>query len=281
VANHDNPGDPAVPTYFQINPTLERASAPGVALHAAIGDILSPRYFGDTINPTGPDFCPAAFQLFQFDLGSNAIQDLIDRLPDDWFTVGVVSDVTNNPAFSHIDYIGYPEEVLGIGCPTTSFPGSRISLLVEVNVECAPRNHGYWHRYCLGQGSVAPGRNGGGNGPGPKKEHMALPVGLESEANGAMLAYGMTACEAIDAGSTDKLHAALRELGTAHLNKAAGLLSRGCEVELHPIDDTPGLTVGDAMDMMEARIIVGSSRALKEARWIGEHVVNREALVKP
>ena len=147
--------------------------------------------------------------------------------------------------------------------------------------ECAPRNHGFWHRWCLGQSVIDPGRFGVGRGPAPSPRHLEIPAATLEKANAAMAPYGLSACDALDAGPfADERLAALRELATLQLNIAAGKLSFGCPVELHPVvrsDDE--LTVRDAIGLMNAGLADGSRRALREARWIGEHVVNREALL--
>ena len=43
-----------------------------------------------------------------------------------------------DPVFDHIDYIGYPEEVLNLICPETDFPGTRITLVVEYTTNQPP-----------------------------------------------------------------------------------------------------------------------------------------------
>ena len=146
---------------------------------------------------------------------------------------------------------------------------------------CEPRNHGFWHRWCLGQDAIDPGRFGLGLGPGPSPQHEEIPGDTMAKADAAMAPHGLTACEALDAGPfADERLAALRELATIHLNVSAGWLSLGCPVELHPVvDDEADLTVGDAIRLMEERLAEDTRRALREARWIGEHVVNREALL--
>jgi hypothetical protein len=97
-----------------------------------------------------------------------------------------------------------------------------------------------------------------------------------------MAAHGLTACQALDEGPlSDPRLAALRELATLRLNLAAGLLKSSCPVELRPVVDGDDLTVADALSLMEARLADGSVEALHEARWIGEHVANGEALLDP
>jgi hypothetical protein len=144
--------------------------------------------------------------------------------------------------------------------------------------ECAPFNHGWWHRVCLGTDQIDPGRNGQGNGP---DEHPDRPINGQvfTGADAAMAPHGILACQALDEGPfSDERLAALRELATIHLNLQARFLTTGCPVELHPVEDGDGLTVRDAIAFMEQRLADGSRRALREARWIGEHVNNREAL---
>jgi hypothetical protein len=146
---------------------------------------------------------------------------------------------------------------------------------------CSPRNHGYWHRYCLGTGLVDPGRNGQGNGPGVHPHHADFPAGLPALVDGKLVAHGILGCQALDEGPfSDKRLAALRELATLHFNLGVGFLNLACEIELHPVENAEGLIVGDALAFMEARIALGDDDSLKEARWIGEHVNNGEALIR-
>ena len=96
-----------------------------------------------------------------------------------------------------------------------------------------------------------------------------------------MAPWAMTACQALDDGPlSDAALAALRELSTVYLNLAAGMLQLDCRVELHPVDNRSGLVVKDAIDEMLARLALGTEKAYREARWIGEHVVNGEALIR-
>lgn len=144
---------------------------------------------------------------------------------------------------------------------------------------CAPRNHGFWHRACLGWGAIDPGRNGGGNGPGPSPQTEAFDPAVGLAADGPMAAYGLGACQALDEGPfSDERLAALRELATLQLNLKGKLLSTSCAVELHPVLDAPGLNVGSALAEMQRLIALGDEDSLKDARWIGEHVNNGEAL---
>ena len=148
----------------------------------------------------------------------------------------------------------------------------------DASCACAPYNHGWWHRVCLGTDQIDPGRNGQGNGPGPHPNRDILDQAFLG-ADAFMAAYGQTACQSLDDGPfSDERLAALRELATLELNLRAGFLSSGCPVELHPVDDTDGLVVRDAIRLMQQRLLDGSPDALREARWIGEHVANREAL---
>lgn len=148
--------------------------------------------------------------------------------------------------------------------------------------ECRPRNHGFWHRWCLGQDLIDPGRFGQGNGPDPSPQHLEIPPETLEKANAAMVPYGISACDALDMGPfSDERLAALRELATLQLNVAAGMLSLGCPVELHPVlPKDEELTVRDAIAEINSRLADGSRRALREARWIGAHVVNGEALLR-
>jgi len=282
IANHDNPGDPASDLIYEIHPVASTVDVANADLYAAIGPpVVSAIYATNVIGSTGPDYCPLSFVPRDENLGAVAVADLTALLPLDYFTVGFANATNLNPVFDHLDLIGYPEEVLNPACPSTDFPGTRIRLVVDIREgDCTPRNHGFWHRYCLGQGVIDPGRNGNGNGPDPSPQHEELPPGLLAIADGAMAAHGLSACQALDEGPfSDARLAALRELATVHLNMAGGWLRRGCAIELHPVDKTPDLTVGDGIARMETLLIEGSERALRDARWIGEHIVNGEALV--
>jgi hypothetical protein len=148
--------------------------------------------------------------------------------------------------------------------------------------ECKPRNHGFWHRWCLGQDAIDPGRFGHGRGPFVSPRHLEVPAETLEKADAAMAPFGISACDALDDGPfSDERLAALREMATIHLNIAAGMLSLGCPVELHPIvRGDEELTVRDAIGLMNERLGDGSRRALREARWIGAHVVNGEALLR-
>lgn len=147
---------------------------------------------------------------------------------------------------------------------------------------CEPRNHGYWHRYCLGVNDIDPGRNGHGNGPGPTHDTPNLPPTLVDKVNAVMLAYGQEGCASLDDGPfSDPMQAALREYATLQLNLLSGYLTGSCPVELHPVVDTEGLRVADAVRLMETLMAGGTEDELKDARWIGEHVNNGEALDLP
>ena len=286
LANHGNPGsliEPVpLPLDMEVHELLSKVDVPASDLHDAIGGFGSGlSYVTDTIEGTGDDFCPEAFELRDYDLGPDARGRLQAQLVDDYFSIGFASSINIDPDFDHIDYIGYYEEVIGISC-MGELPDSRITLFVSFSTGgCAPRNHGYWHRYCLGQGVIDPGRHGHGGGPGPKREHDDLPPDLLDIADAAMAPHGLSACQALDEGPlSDPLLAALRELATIHLNLAGQKLDLSCDVELHPVVDAPDLIVADAIALMEERIADGSVLALHEARWIGEHIVNGEALIK-
>jgi hypothetical protein len=282
-ANHENPGLPSAPKSLALQQVLSSIDVPNPDLHLAIGPMFGGvPYISSFLDLTGPDFCPDAFIVRDYPLGAQAAADLQALLPLDRFTVGFVSDASSDPLFAHVDYIGYTEYVVGLGCEGP-LPDSRMTLVVEYEADagCTPHGHGYWHRYCLGADVIDPGRHGDGNGPGPQGRHADLPAGLLAAADAAMAPHGLTACQALDEGPlSDPLLAALRELATIHLNLAAGLLTRTCPVELHPVDDSEDLVVANAIALMEERIADGSVEALHEARWIGEHVVNREALVR-
>jgi hypothetical protein len=284
IANHDNPPDSAEPTVLDIRPCLVPVDSPIDVVHDAIGPVFSADpYVNTAVLRTGDGFCAEAFEFQGYDLGPDAAAHLEAQLAADWFAVGFVADTSPDPLFQHVDIIGFSEEVSGIGCAIPSVADGRIALVVDYETDslCVPRNHGYWHRYCLGQDAIDPGRRGSGNGPGPKKAHDDLPAGLLATADGAMAAHGLGACQALDEGPfSDARLAALRELSTLRMNMAASFLKASCPVELHPVDDRPDLTVGDAVELMEALILDGSDEALHDARWIGEHVANGEALVR-
>ena len=285
LANHDNPPDAAMPTVLDIRAIGIPIDSAVVDVWNEIGPVFSPDpYVNTAVLRTGDDFCAEAFEARDYDLGPAAIADLEAQLAADWFAIGFVADSSPDPLFQHIDFIGFTEDVSGaFGCAEMTVPGGRMTLVVDYETEsvCTPRNHGYWHRYCLGQDAIDPGRRGHGNGPGPQRRHDDLPAGLLAAADAAMAPYSIGACEALDEGPFSDLRlAALRELSTLHLNVAAGLLKLSCPVELAPIDETEGLVVGDAIAMMEALLADGSDRALHDARWIGEHVANREALIR-
>jgi len=284
VANHDNPPDAAAPTVLDIRPCPVRVDSPVDELHAAIGPVFSPDpYLNTAVLRTGDGFCAEAFEFRDYDLGPDAIADLEAQLSEDWFAIGFVADSSPDPLFQHVDILGYTEDVAGLACAELTVPEGRIALVVgfETDLLCVPRNHGYWHRYCLGQDAIDPGRNGQGNGPGPKRSHADLPAGLLAGADAAMASHGLGACAALDEGPFSDLRlAALRELSTLHLNLGAGYLKASCPIELHPVDDGEDLTVADAVSLMEALLLDGSDSALHDARWIGEHVANGEALVR-
>lgn len=158
-------------------------------------------------------------------------------------------------------------------------PGDPTAVPCDGGAACTPRNHGPWHRFCLGSDEIAPGRRGRGGGPGPAPLHGDLGDGIVGRVDAALASHGVGACAALDEGPfSDERQAALRELATVHFNLAAGLLSRSCPVELHPVVSAEDLTVADAIRLIDERLADGSRRALREARWIGEHVVNGEAL---
>ena len=144
-----------------------------------------------------------------------------------------------------------------------------------------PRTHGYWHRYCLGTDTIDPGRNGGGNGPGPSRDADDLPATLLAGVDAKLAPYDIATCAALDDGSfSEPRIAALRELATLWLNMEAGYLGCGTELELHPVVDTAPLTVQQAVDLIVAALASGDDDALRDAVWIGEHVNNGEAVLR-
>lgn len=144
-----------------------------------------------------------------------------------------------------------------------------------------PRNHGYWHRYCLGTDTIDPGRNGAGQGPGPSRDAASLPANLLAKVDAAMASHGVSACAALDDGPfSEPRVAALRELATLHFNLESGYLDCRVMIELHPVNDSPNLTVGDAVMLMEAALAGTDDAALRDAAWIGEHVNNGEAILR-
>ncbi len=140
LSNHDNPGDIAVPLRTEVKHVAARASATPAALHAAIGPLFGGRlYLFENVPNTGPDFCPASYVFRDYDLGPLADADLAAQLPQDFFTVGFTSQIVTDPLFDHIDYIGFPEVVNNpFGCPTTDFPGTRITLVVSYVTNTPP-----------------------------------------------------------------------------------------------------------------------------------------------
>lgn len=146
---------------------------------------------------------------------------------------------------------------------------------------CEPRNHGFWHRACLGWDAIDPGRNGGGNGPGPSPQTEEFPATLDAAVDGAMAAYGAGGCESLDDGPfSDERLAALREYATLQFNLKGKLLSMSCPVELDPVMAGVDLKVSDAVAEMQRLLALGDEDSARDARWIGEHVNNGEALVR-
>lgn len=144
-----------------------------------------------------------------------------------------------------------------------------------------PRTHGYWHRFCLGTDTIDPGRNGRGNGPGPSRDSGSLPPGLLGGVDASLAPYGVRTCAALDDGSfSEPRIAALREYATLQLNIQAGYLDCNVPIELRPVVDTDGLTVGDAVQLMKDALALGTDEALRDAIWIGEHVNNGEAILR-
>lgn len=159
-----------------------------------------------------------------------------------------------------------------------SLPCAPCGDVVDPDLSCAPRNHGWWHRECLGEGLIEPGRRGGGRGP-DTTHGDELPADTYTGADSDLAAHGVLACEALDEGPfSDARNAALRQLATIYLNIRAGFLDLSCPVELHPVVEGADLDVADAIAAIEARLAGGSDAELREARWIGAHVVNGEAL---
>ena len=140
LANHDNPGDPAVPLRMEIKKVPLQASAPVPALWAAVPPLFAGViYFTEDLPRTGPEFCPDSYLLRDYDLGPTADADLTAQLPLDFMTLGFASEIVTDPTFDHIDYIGYPEEVDNpFTCPFTDFPGTRITLIVDYESNSPP-----------------------------------------------------------------------------------------------------------------------------------------------
>lgn len=146
---------------------------------------------------------------------------------------------------------------------------------------CEPRTHGFWHRACLGWDIIAPGRNGGGNGPGPNPHTAAFDPSLDADVDLALASYGAGGCESLDDGPfSDERLAALRELATLHFNIKGKILSLNCPVELEPVFEGDDLTVADALAQINALLALGDDDSAKDARWIGAHVNNGEALIR-
>ncbi len=144
---------------------------------------------------------------------------------------------------------------------------------------CEPRNHGYWHRACLGWGLIDPGRNGRGRGPTQVQD--GLDPLIAAAADAALAAHGTLACPALDEGPmSDPRVAALRELATLQLNLKGKKLSTACPIELAPVLDATGLTVRDAVAEIQRLLALGDRDSLRDAAWIGAHVNNGEALLR-
>jgi hypothetical protein len=143
LANHDNPGNPAGVIPANIKGVATPVNVPPLVLHAAIGPQgLGRIYVEPDILRTGPHFCQDSFRFDTYDLGPDAVDDLQAELSQDFFTLGFTStlDLINpDPFFDHIDYIGYPEMVDNpFECLTPDFPGTRITLDVEYEVNQPP-----------------------------------------------------------------------------------------------------------------------------------------------
>ena len=146
---------------------------------------------------------------------------------------------------------------------------------------CEPRTHGFWHRACLGWDAIDPGRHGGGNGPGPSPQTEDFDPSLDAAVDGVMAAYGAGGCESLDDGPfSDERLAALRELATLQFNLKGKILTLSCPVELEPVMSGADLDVGDALAEMQRLLGLGDDDSAKDARWIGEHVNNGEALIR-
>lgn len=131
LSNHDNPGDIAVPLLMEVKGMTVPSSVSNAALWTAIGGLGSGTiYTSEVVANTGPEFCPDSYVFRDYDLGPDAVSLLTVLLALDHFTVGFASEIVTDPLFDHIDYIGFPEQVLSFTCPTTDFPGTRITLVV-------------------------------------------------------------------------------------------------------------------------------------------------------
>ena len=133
LANHDNPGDPAVPLRVEVKGVGVQASEPAPVLWATIGALFTGViYTSEDLPRTGPEFCPDSYVFRDYDLGSTADADVAAQLPFDFFTLGFASEIVTDPTFDHVDYIGFPEEVDNpFGCAFTDFPGTRITLVID------------------------------------------------------------------------------------------------------------------------------------------------------
>lgn len=131
LSNHDNPFDAAVPLRMEVKHVPVLVSTLEPILWANIGGLgAGTIYASENLPRTGAEFCPDAYVFRDYDLGPAAVTNLSTQLPSDFFTVGFVSEIVTDPFFDHIDYIGFPEQVLNFGCPTIDFPGTRITLVV-------------------------------------------------------------------------------------------------------------------------------------------------------
>ena len=258
------PTNPEHPLFAGCDPVPEviyDGVANGQFLDAGNGTWLTgtPTSFGAAIWDRGAlDFAPEASVVLLLDINWLATDDTgtLD------FRVEDRSIPTANRQFA--------QELIAYQC---------FGALPSGDCGCRPRNHGYWHRYCLGTDAIDPGRHGRGQGPGPRNGSEDLPPGLLATVDGKLAVHGLEGCQALDEGPfSDPRLAALRELATLEFNLGAGWLNLSCPIELRPVVEDEGLTVRDALDLIAARLADGSDEALREARWIGEHVANGEAL---
>ncbi|MEM7246087.1 MAG: thrombospondin type 3 repeat-containing protein [Acidobacteriota bacterium] len=132
--NHDNPANPAVPLPFEIKQSEFPPTADNLTLHAGIAPLGVGRiYHSEDFPRTGTAFCPDSYEFRDYDLGPLAVEDLQNQLGFNFFTLGFVTGIVDDPTFDHIDLIGFPEEVINGACTEQDFPGTRIRLVVTFN----------------------------------------------------------------------------------------------------------------------------------------------------
>jgi hypothetical protein len=239
LANHDNPLNPAVPLDLEVKRVLSRVTVAPLTLHAAIPPLgVPPAYVTEDLGNTGLEWCPDAYVFRDHDLGPLADFDLQLGLVNDYFTVGFVSEIVDDPIFDHVDYIGYPETVNNpFGCPTTDFPGTRITLVVTYETNAPP--------VCAAGGPYA------GDCP-------TTPIALDGSASfdpdDDPLTHAWTSdcsgsiANADQALATLQLDPGCAESCTVTLTVSDGALDASCTSSVNVADLTPPEITGNALD---------------------------------